>query len=156
MIRLHFRRNAENIRHLSCHWKSVYVFVYIIAIDGLGDHGFLFFVLQRIGGKKLPYEGRYSISKERRKGLSRTWRLGEELLNSPSVLFSVLRRDAPSCSADETCRIEQRWISRMDSTIHIHVMETFWVLLALSLFLFFDSHAKWQPSTVFLLSCTQI
>lgn len=134
MIRIatRFRRNAENIRHLPCHWKSVYVFVYIIAIDGLGDHGFLFFVLQRIGGKKVAVRGSTcSISKERRKGLSRTWRLGEELLNSPSVLFSVLRRDAPSCSADETCRIEQRWISRMDSTIHIHVMETFWVLLAL-------------------------
>lgn len=92
---------------------------------------FYFSFCREQAGKKLPYEGLHSISKERRKGLSRTWRLGEELLNSPSVLFSVLRRDAPSCSADETCRIEQRWISRMDSTIHIHVMETFWVLLAL-------------------------
>lgn len=32
MIRIatRFRRNAENIRHLPCHWKSVYVFVFRI------------------------------------------------------------------------------------------------------------------------------
>lgn len=52
------------------------------------------------------------------------------------------------CSADETCRTEYGWISRMVVLVQhlVEVMESFRVL---SLSLFFYSHAKWQPSSVF-------
>lgn len=101
-------------------------------------------------------------NRKRRKGLSRTWRLREELLNSPSVRFSILRRDVVL----RTKRVEQNrdgfhvwtyqllymyiylYIHILYRYIYVHVMESFWALFCPS-YCFFDSHAKWQPSTVF-------
>ncbi len=103
-------------------------------------------------------------NRKRRKGLSRTWRLREELLNSPSVRFSILRRDVVL----RTKRVEQNrdgfhvWTYQllyMYTYIYICIYRYIYVYIrtrdgkflgsVLSLLLFFDSHAKWQPSTVF-------
>ena len=98
-------------------------------------------------GKWVPIRG--SGKKERRKGLSRTWRLREELLNSPSVRFSILRRDAVL----RTKRVEQNrdgfhvW-THYTCIYILRVMESFWVLFSVPLTVFY-SHAKWQPSVVF-------
>lgn len=110
-------------------------------------------------------------NRKRRKGLSRTWRLREELLNSPSVRFSILRRDVVL----RTKRVEQNrdgfhvWTYQLlymytyiyiciYRYIYVHVMESFWALFCPSYcFLILMQNGNPPPYFIELYyQCTQI